>query len=51
MEHQLSSKYMIRSIDTDIAAIMFGHIHHLQNDSNVWMLEGTGNNVRYVDQT
>lgn len=40
---------VIRSVDTDIAAIMLGHMHHIQNDSLIWMLIGTGNNLRYVD--
>ena len=42
---------MIKSIDTDPTAIMLGHIHHLQNDSHVWMLAGTENNLKYVDLT
>ena len=42
---------MIKSIDTDIAAIMLGHIHHLQNDSHAWMLAGTGNYLKYVGLT
>ena len=37
---------VIGNIDTDIAAVMLGRIHHLQNDSHVWMLDGTGNNLR-----
>lgn len=35
---------VIRSINTDIVAIMLGHMHHLQNDSHVWIRGGTGNN-------
>lgn len=42
---------VIRSVDTDIVAIMLAHMHHLKNDSFVWMLTGTGNNLRYVDLT
>lgn len=42
---------VIRSVDTDIAAIMLGHMYHLQNNSHIWMLIGTGNNLRYVDLT
>ena len=30
---------------------MLGHIHHLQNDLHVWILAGTGNNLRYVNLT
>ncbi|GBP80748.1 hypothetical protein EVAR_89325_1 [Eumeta japonica] len=42
---------VIRSVDTDIIAIMLGHMHHLRDDSFVWILTGTGNNLRYVDLT
>ncbi|CAH1107865.1 unnamed protein product [Psylliodes chrysocephalus] len=42
---------VIRSVDTDIAAIMLGNMHHLKNDSCVWILTGTGNNLRYVNLT
>ncbi|CAG5019593.1 unnamed protein product [Parnassius apollo] len=42
---------VIRSVDTDIAAIILGNMHHLKNNSRVWMLTGTGNNLRYVDLT
>ncbi|GFY52524.1 uncharacterized protein TNIN_58571 [Trichonephila inaurata madagascariensis] len=45
------AEIVIRSIDTDIAAIMPGNMHPLKNDSVVWMLTGTGNNLRYVDLT
>ncbi|XP_052744418.1 uncharacterized protein LOC128199343 [Bicyclus anynana] len=30
---------------------MLGNMHHLKSDSVVWMLTGTGNNLRYVDLT
>jgi len=42
---------VIRSVDTDIAAIMLGHMHHLNNHSVVWMLTGTGNNLIYLNLT
>ncbi|GFY59135.1 uncharacterized protein TNIN_3281 [Trichonephila inaurata madagascariensis] len=42
---------VIRSIDTDIAAIMLGNMHPLKNDSVVSMLTDTGNNLRYVELT
>ncbi|GFY73275.1 uncharacterized protein TNIN_228651 [Trichonephila inaurata madagascariensis] len=45
------AEIVIRSIDTDIAAIMLGNMHPLKNDSVAWMLTGTGNNLRYVDLT
>ncbi|GFU78840.1 uncharacterized protein TNCV_4772022 [Trichonephila clavipes] len=45
------AEIVIRSIDTDIAAIMLGNMHPLKSDSVVWMLTGTGNNLRYVDLT
>ncbi|GFW80336.1 uncharacterized protein TNCV_2944691 [Trichonephila clavipes] len=45
------AEIVIRSIDTDIAAIMLGNMHHLKNDLVVWMLTGTGNNLRYVNLT
>ncbi|KAF9408377.1 hypothetical protein HW555_011914, partial [Spodoptera exigua] len=37
---------IIRTIDTDVAAIMLGHMHRLNDESQVWMLTGTGNNLR-----
>ncbi|KAH9633489.1 hypothetical protein HF086_013166 [Spodoptera exigua] len=42
---------IIRTIDTDVAAIMLGHMHRLNDESQVWMLTGTGNNLRYVNLT
>ena len=36
---------VIGNIDTDITAVMLDRIHHLQNESHVWMLHGTGNNL------
>ncbi|GFY54384.1 uncharacterized protein TNIN_203761 [Trichonephila inaurata madagascariensis] len=45
------AEIVIKSIDTDIAAIMLGNMHPLKNDSVAWMLTGTGNNLRYVDLT
>lgn len=39
---------VIRSIDTDIDAIMLCNDHHLQNDLLVWMLTGSGMSLRYV---
>ncbi|XP_050679443.1 uncharacterized protein LOC126975556 [Leptidea sinapis] len=30
---------------------MLGNMHHLKSDTVVWMLTGTGNNLRYVDLT
>lgn len=42
---------VIRSVDTDIAAIMVSHKYHLRNDSVIWMLTSTGNILRYVDLT
>ncbi|GFY05338.1 ELMO domain-containing protein 2 [Trichonephila clavipes] len=35
------AEIVIRSIDTDIAAIMLGNMHHLKNDLVVWMLTET----------
>ncbi|GFY38989.1 hypothetical protein TNIN_122071 [Trichonephila inaurata madagascariensis] len=46
-----TAEIVIRSIDTDIAAIMLGNMHHLKNDLVVWMLTGIGYNLRYVDLT
>nr|XP_037875934.1 uncharacterized protein LOC105842686 isoform X2 [Bombyx mori] len=40
------AEIVIRSADTDIAAIMLGNMHHLKSDTVVWMLTGTGNNLR-----
>lgn len=37
---------VIRSIDIDITAIILGHMHHLQNDSLVWMPIGTGKQLK-----
>ncbi|GFY74928.1 uncharacterized protein TNIN_139551 [Trichonephila inaurata madagascariensis] len=45
------AEIVIRVIDTYIAAIMLDNMHPLKNDSVVWMLTGTGNNLRYVDLT
>ncbi|GFY69239.1 uncharacterized protein TNIN_377391 [Trichonephila inaurata madagascariensis] len=45
------AEIVIRSVDTDIAAIMVGNMHPLKNDSVAWMLTGTGSNLRYVDLT
>ncbi|GFX86458.1 uncharacterized protein TNCV_3727271 [Trichonephila clavipes] len=45
------AEIVIRSIDTDIAAIMLGNMHPRKSDSVVWMLTGTRNNLRYVDLT
>lgn len=42
---------VIKSVDTDVAVIMLGHIYHLHKDSSIWILAGTGNNLRYVDLT
>ena len=42
---------VIRTVDTDVAAIMLGHMHRLNDESQVWMLTGTGNNLRYVNLT
>ncbi|KAF9416757.1 hypothetical protein HW555_005986 [Spodoptera exigua] len=36
---------IIRTIDSDVAAIMLGHMHRLNDESQVWMLTGTGNNL------
>lgn len=49
--YNFKANIVIRTVDTDIAAIMLAHLHRLKNDSIVWMLTGTGNNVRYVDLT
>lgn len=46
-----AANIVIRTVDTDIAAIMLGHMHHLNDGLHVWMLIGTGNNLRYVDLT
>ncbi|KAF9406624.1 hypothetical protein HW555_013064 [Spodoptera exigua] len=37
-----------RTIDTDVAAIMLGHMHRLNDESQVWMLTGTGNNLSFI---
>ncbi|XP_046591518.1 uncharacterized protein LOC124293671 isoform X3 [Neodiprion lecontei] len=42
---------VIRTVDTDVAAIMLSHMHRLNDGSHVWMLTGAGNNLRYVDLT
>ncbi|GFS54823.1 uncharacterized protein TNIN_123981 [Trichonephila inaurata madagascariensis] len=34
------AEIVIRSIDTDIAAIMLCNMHHLKNDSVVWIITG-----------
>ncbi|KAH9633286.1 hypothetical protein HF086_000885 [Spodoptera exigua] len=39
---------IIRTIDTDVAAIMLAHMHRLNDESQVWMLTGTGNNLRFL---
>ncbi|KAF9421074.1 hypothetical protein HW555_002786 [Spodoptera exigua] len=39
---------IIRTIDTDVAAIMLGHMHRLNDESQVWMLTGTGNNLSFI---
>ncbi|KAF9419894.1 hypothetical protein HW555_003727, partial [Spodoptera exigua] len=39
---------IIRTIDTDVAAIMLGHMHRLNDESQVWMLTGTGNNLSKI---
>lgn len=46
-----AANIVIRSVDTDIVAIMLGHMHHLQHDSHVWILTGTANHLRYVNLT
>lgn len=33
---------VIISVDTDSVAIL-GHMHHLQHESHLWVLSGTGN--------
>ncbi|XP_074106572.1 uncharacterized protein LOC141532227 [Cotesia typhae] len=46
------ANFVIRCSDTDIAIIMLGHMHNLINDdSNVWLNAGTGNNQRYINLT
>ena len=46
------SNIVIRASDTDILIIMIGNMKQLQNsNSNIWMLNGTGNNERYIDVT
>ncbi|XP_054737911.1 uncharacterized protein LOC129244318 [Anastrepha obliqua] len=49
--YNFEANIVIRTVDTDIAAIMLAHLHRLKNDSTIWMLTGTGNNVRYVNLT
>lgn len=49
INHQ--ANIVIRTVDTDVAAIMLSHIHRLNDGSHVWMLTGAGNNLRYVDLT
>ena len=50
-EIDYGANIVIRTADTDVAAIMLGHMHRLNDQSHVWMLTGTGNNLRYVDLT
>ncbi|GFT18475.1 hypothetical protein TNCV_2241541 [Trichonephila clavipes] len=46
------SNIVIRGSDTDILIIMIGNMKNLKNsNSNIWMLNGTGNNERYIDIT
>lgn len=46
------ANFVIKCSDTDIAIIMLGHMHNLINDdSNVWLNAGTGNNQRYINLT
>lgn len=46
------SNIVIRASDTDILIIMIGNMAQLKNShSNIWMLNGTGNNERYIDIT
>ncbi|CAG9834603.1 unnamed protein product [Diabrotica balteata] len=46
------SNIVIRASDTDILIIMIGNMTRLQNaNSNVWMLNGTGNKERYIHIT
>lgn len=48
----VQANFVIRCSDTDIAIIMLGHMHNLKNDdSNVWLNAGTGNNQRYINLT
>ncbi|KAF9418547.1 hypothetical protein HW555_004696 [Spodoptera exigua] len=39
---------IIRTIDTDVAAIMLGHMLRLNDESQIWMLTGTGNNLSFI---
>ena len=46
------SNIVIRASDIDILIIMIGNMKQLQNSkSHIWMLNGTGNNERYIDVT
>lgn len=44
-----SDKILIRCSDTDVLIIMLGNMEHACKSSEIWMLLGTGNNVRYLN--
>lgn len=48
---EYEANIVIRASDTDIAAIILGHMDHIKNEKQVWMLSGTGNKMRYIDLT
>lgn len=50
--HACNFTVVIRASDTDILVIMIGNMAQMKNShSNIWMLNGTGNNERYINVT
>ena len=44
------TKYLVRTVDTDVVVILVGKLHHLINicnDVNIWVSFGTGKNFTY----
>ena len=40
---------LVRCGDTDILVILLGNMSHFDESINIWLLFGTGNNIRYIN--